>query len=67
MRERIKPEQIDELKKCVEENKSLTIMMLKTGLPQKSIINALRKYLGVTGKEAAKLGTPYATKTQHLN
>lgn len=62
MRERIKQEQLDELKKCVEENKSLTIMMLKTGLPQKSIIDALRKHFGVTRKEAVKLGTPYATK-----
>ena len=32
-------------------------MMAKTHLPRVSVINALKKYVGVTGSEISKLGT----------
>lgn len=59
MPERIKKEDIEMLKKCVAENKSVTIMICKTGLSRVSIINALRKHCGVKSKDIKNLGTPY--------
>ena len=57
---RITSEQKEILKQLCEENKSITIMMLKTGLSRETCLNALRKYFHISNTEALKLGTPFS-------
>lgn len=53
---RITQEELDILKQCIDENKSITIMMLKVKRSRSSILNALRKYFGLSRKQADALG-----------
>ena len=54
---RITDEEIEILKQCIDENKSITIMMLRTKRSRKTILNALRRHFGLSRKEADAIGT----------
>lgn len=60
---RITKEQLEILEQCLKENKSVTIMICKTGMPKVSIENALKRHYGLKAKEIRNLGTPYFNKT----
>ena len=53
---RITKEELEILKNCVDENKSITIMMVKTNLTRQTILNSLRKHFGISRKDAENLG-----------
>lgn len=63
---RISKEEISIIKDCVTENKSITLIMCKTGLPRVTILNALRKHLGLKAKEINSLGTSSFCLPNHL-
>ena len=53
---RITKEELDILKQCIDENKSVTIMMVKVKRSRSSILTALRKHFGLSRKQADALG-----------
>lgn len=59
MNPRITDEHLEIIKQCVKENKSVTIMICKTGMPKVTIENALKRHCGLKAKQIRNLGTQF--------
>lgn len=57
MSRKLTSEEVQLIKTCVKENRSLTFIMAKTKLKRISILNAMKKHMNISVGQAKFLGT----------